>query len=112
GSGSGVLGTGPAFEGCDDNTPCQMADSYLADYVAGKYDALYGLVSQQTIKQFDDPRILRGNYKDAHDYITTRTSDILARAQITSITASPDIAQKATATAATVPARIDYQSSR
>ena len=112
GRGSGVLGNGPAFEGCDDNTPCQVADSYLADYVAGKYDALYGLVSQQTIKQFDDPRILRGNYQNAHDYITTRTADILARAQITSITASPDTAQKSSATTATVPARIEFQSSR
>src|SRR5690242_19418468 len=53
GSGSGVLGTGPAFEGCGDNTPCKVADSYLADYVAGKYDDLYGFISQQTIKQFD-----------------------------------------------------------
>jgi penicillin-binding protein 2 len=112
GSGSGVLGTGPAFEGCGDSTPCQVADSYLADYVTGKYDDLYGLVSQQTIKQFNDPRILRGNYQNAHDYITTRTKDILARAQITSITASPDTAQKTSATTATVPARFELQSSR
>jgi hypothetical protein len=112
GRGSGVLGNGPAFEGCGDNTPCQVANSYLTDYVAGKYDDLYGLVSQQTIKQFDDPRILRGNYQNAHDYITTRTKDILARAQIASLTASPDTAQKTGATTATVPARVELQSSR
>jgi penicillin-binding protein 2 len=112
GRGSGVLGTGPAFDGCGDDTPCQVANTYLADYVAGKYGALYGLVSQQTVKHFDDARILRGNYQDAHDYITTRTKDILARAQITAITASPDTAQKTSATTAMVPTRIAYQSSR
>lgn len=112
GRGSGVLGTGPAFDGCSDNTPCQMANAYLADYIAGRYDNLYSLVSQQTVKRFSDQRILRGNYKDAHDYITTRTRDILARAAITAITASPGLAQKTGATTATVPARVEFQSAR
>ena len=112
GRGSGVLGTGPAFEGCGDSTPCQMANAYLADYIAGRYDQMYGLVAQQSIKQFDDQRILRGNYQDAHDYITTRTKDILSRAQITSITASPGDVSKTSATTASVPARIELQSAR
>lgn len=112
GRGSGVLGTGPAFDGCDTNTPCQVANAYLADYIGGRYSAIYGLVSKQTITQFSDSRILRGNYQDAKDYITSRTSQILARAQITSITASPGQPQKTGATTATVPARIDFQSSR
>ena len=112
GRGSGVFGTGPAFDGCSDNTPCQMANAYLADYIAGRYDNLYSLVSQQTVKRFSDQRILRSNYKDAHDYITTRTKDILARAAITAITASPGLAQKTGATTATVPARVEFQSAR
>lgn len=112
GQGSGVLGTGPAFTGCGDNTPCQMANAYLADYIAGRYDQMYGLVAQQSIKRFDDQRILRGNYKDAHDYITTRTKDILARAQITAITASPGDPEKTGATTATIPARVELQSAR
>ncbi len=112
GRGSGVLGAGPAFDGCGDNTPCQTANAYLADYIAGRYANLDGLVSQQTIKRFDDPRILRGNYHDARDYITTRTQDIVARAGITSITASPGAVQKTSATTADVPARIEFQSAR
>jgi len=112
GRGSGVLGTGPVFDGCGDNTPCQVANAYLTDYVAGKYDALYGFVAQQTVKRFSDSRILRGNYRDAHTYIKTRTAQILARAQITSLTASPDTAQKTSATTADVPARIQFQSAR
>lgn len=112
GQGSGVLGTGPDFTGCGDNTPCQMANAYLANYIAGRYDQMYDLVSQQTIKRFDDQRILRGNYKDAHDYIANRTKDILARAQITSITASPGSPEKTGATTATVSARMEFQSAR
>jgi penicillin-binding protein 2 len=112
GRGSGVLGTGPAFDGCGDNTPCQMANAYLADYIAGRYDEMYGRVAQQSIKRFSDQRILRGNYQDARDYITTRTKDILARAQITAITASPGDVSKTSATAATVPARVELQSAR
>jgi penicillin-binding protein 2 len=112
GRGSGVLGAGPTFDGCGDNTPCQMANTYLADYIAGRYANLDGLVSQQTIKRFDDPRILRGNYHDARDYITTRTQDIVARAGITSITASPGVVQKTSATTADAPARIEFLSAR
>lgn len=112
GRGSGVLGQGPGFDGCGDSTPCQVANSYLGDYVAGKYSALYGLVSQESIKRFDDSRILRGNYKDAQDYITTRTASVLARAQITTITASPGTPTKTGEHSATVPARIQFQSAR
>jgi penicillin-binding protein 2 len=112
GRGAGVLGTGPIFEGCDDNTPCQTANAYLGDYISGKYDNLYGLVSKATVKRFGDARILRGNYQDARDYIKTRTTQILARAQITAITASPGAVQKTGATTANVPARIEFQSVR
>ena len=112
GRGSGVLGTGPAFEGCGDSTPCQMANAYLADYIAGRYDNLYGLVAQQSVKRFNDTQILRGNYQDAHDYITNRTKQLLARAQITSISASPGTVQKTGANSANVPARIEFVSAR
>lgn len=112
GRGSGVLGTGPAFEGCGDSTPCQMANAYLADYIAGRYDNLYGLVAQQSIKRFGDTQILRGNYQDAHDYVTNRTKQLLARAQITSISASPGPVQKTGANTANVPARIEFVSAR
>jgi penicillin-binding protein 2 len=112
GRGSGVLGTGPSFDGCDESTPCQVADAYLSDYVGGHYDALYHLIAQQSIKRFSDARILRGNYKDAQDYITNRTKQILARAEVTAITASPGDTQKTGATTATMPARITFQSTR
>jgi penicillin-binding protein 2 len=112
GRGGGILGTGPNFEGCDDNTPCQTANAYLGDYIAGKYDHLYGQVSQAAIKRFGDARILRGNYQDARDYIKSRTAQILARAQITAITASPGSVEKTGATTANVPARIELQSVR
>ncbi|HEX5440649.1 MAG TPA: penicillin-binding transpeptidase domain-containing protein, partial [Ktedonobacterales bacterium] len=112
GRGSGILGSGPAFTGCGDSTPCQMANAYLADYIAGRYDQMSGLAAQQTTRRFSDQRILRGNYKDARDYMTTRTKDILARAQITAITASPGAPEKTSPTTATIPARIEFQSAR
>ena len=94
------------------NTPQGVVNAYLLDYTGGKYEAMYQLVSAASIQRFDNPNILQGNYKNAEDYITTRTALILAAAQINSISASPGTYTQATATSGSIPVRVVLSSAR
>jgi penicillin-binding protein 2 len=98
--------------GCGDGSPCQAAESYLKEYTSGNYEAMYGLTSSASRQRFNDPKILSGNYQDAHDYIVNRTKGIISAAQITSVSASSSDVKQSSDTAATVPARIVYNSAR
>ncbi len=93
------------------NTPQGIVNAYLLDYTGAKYMAMYQLVSAASIQRFNDPSILRGNYKNAEDYITSRTPSLLQEAQITSLSASPGAYTQQTATSGTIPVRVVLTSS-
>lgn len=92
------------------NTPQGVVNAYLLDYTGAKYEAMYSVISAASIQQFSASAILRGNYKTAHDYIVTRTPNILAYAEIYSVSASPGAFTQATATSGSFPARLVYSS--
>lgn len=105
------IGTGQntttAPTACDDpNTPCQVARFYLADYAAGKYDAMYQFVSDASKTRFGDKAILGTNYTDAHDYIVNRTANILSGAEVYSLTTKQGAVRSTGQKTATVPAHI------
>lgn len=99
---------------CAGNTPCGVANAYLADYTGGKYEALYALTSQASRQRFSDNVILNGNYKDAHDYIVSRTAALINEAQIYSISATAGKASQkrgqSNPNTASVPVRVVMQS--
>ncbi len=104
--------TGPSRPACAVGTPCQVADTYLADYTSGNLTAAYLLTSDASHKRFDDPKILGGNYRDAQDYIVSRTQAILDQAQIASISATPGAVAQRGSASASVPVRLVYNSVR
>jgi len=81
----------PILGGCTDGSPCQAATTFLADYGSGDYESMYNLTSSASRTRFNSPDILKVSpsfqYKDAHDYIVTRTKTILSSdfADVTSI---------------------------
>lgn len=99
--------------GCETGTPCQVANAYLTAYSAGDYEAMYALTSAASRKRFNDPAILRGNYKDAHDYIVNRTKAIVAQADVVTIAVTPGkVIQGSSPTTASISARIVMTSTR
>ncbi|HKS71018.1 MAG TPA: penicillin-binding transpeptidase domain-containing protein, partial [Ktedonobacterales bacterium] len=106
----GSTGKGP--HGCASNTPCAVADAYLLAYTGFKFEQMYGYTSAASRQTFSDAKILRGAYKDAHDYIVNRTAAILDEAEVYSLSATPGDAVTNGPSAATVPARIVMQSTR
>lgn len=99
--------------GCVSGTPCQVGNAYLTAYSASNYEAMYALTSAASRKRFSDPAILRGNYKDAHDYIINRTKAIVDQADVVSIGVTPgQIIQGNNEKAASLPARIVMTSTR
>lgn len=112
---SGGPGAISDFSSCAAGSPCQVANSYLADYTGAKYEAMYGLTSSASRTRFSDPAILNAaakyavnavTYTSAHDYIVTRTGGIIAQAQIYSMSATTSPVVKVSATQATVAARV------
>jgi penicillin-binding protein 2 len=88
-SGGGSTSTVVVPSGCDvQGSPCQVTQTFMGDYTAGKYEAMYQLVSQASIARFGTAAILHNAYKDAHDYIVNRTQALLQAAQVYSVTAS------------------------
>ena len=100
------------INGCATGTPCQVANAYLDDFSSGNYEAMYALTSNASRQRFSDKTILRGDFKDAHDYIVTRTASILAEAQIVDILTTPGAALKVDNTHVTVPVREVLTSAR
>jgi penicillin-binding protein 2 len=110
GRGGSSSGNGP--HGCASNTPCAVADAYLLAYTGFHFEQMYSYTSAASRQQFSDPKILRGAYKDAHDYIVNRTAAILDEAEIYSLSATPGDVVTNGPSAASVPARIVMQSTR
>jgi penicillin-binding protein 2 len=102
----------PGGAGCGADTPCKVAQDYLAAYTGGNYEAMYARTSAASHKRFDDHAILQGNYKDAHDYIVSRTSALVSQAAIYEIGATQETAKQVTDSTATVLAHIEMKSSR
>jgi penicillin-binding protein 2 len=86
--------SGPRVVTCIDGSPCQAATNFLAAFGGGDYEAMYNLTSSASHTRFNSPDILKVSpsfqYKDAHDYIVTRTKTILSAdfADVTSIQTS------------------------
>ncbi len=98
---------------CATGTPCQVGSAYLTAYSAGNYEAMYALTSAASRKRFGDPAILRGNYKDAHDYIVNRTKAIVDQADVVTIAVTPGkITPGKNQASASMPARIVMTSTR
>lgn len=112
------LGTGQnttgAPTGCNDNlnTPCQVARLYLANYTAGKYDAMYQFISSASKTRFGDKAILGTTYSDAHDYIVNRTANILNGAEVYAISVIPGAVRSSSSKNATVPVHVVMHSIR
>ena len=106
----GSSGKGP--HGCASNTPCGVSDAYLLAYTGFKFEQMYGYTSAASRQTFSDSKILRGAYKDAHDYIVNRTAAILDEAEVYSLSATPGDAVTNGPSAATVPTRVVMQSTR
>ncbi len=102
----------PGGPNCGSNTPCKVAQDYLAAYTGGNYEQMYAQTSSASRKRFGDPAILQGNYKDAHDYIVNRTSALVNEARIYQMGATQETAKQTSATTATVLAHIEMKSSR
>jgi penicillin-binding protein 2 len=102
----------PGGPSCGANTPCKVAQDYLAAYTSGKYEAMYAQTSSASRTRFSDAAILRGNYSDAHDYIVTRTSALVSQADIYEIGATQGAVKQTSDTAASVPVQIEMKSSR
>lgn len=107
------------INGCAPASPCQVANSYLADYTGGKYPQLYSLLSTASRTRFSDPAILRAaanyqtnavSYATAQEYITNRTKGILAQAQVYSLSATLGTVKKISATQVSFPARVVMRS--
>lgn len=100
------------INGCASGSACDVGNAYLLDYSAGKYEAMYALTSKASQTRFSDPKILRGNYKDAHSYIVNRTSAILDEAAVASISVTAGTITESANGTATLPARIVMTSAR
>lgn len=108
-------GSSPAIAGCASdsaNTPCTVANAYLLAYTGMQLEQMYALTSNASRQRFSDPQILRGNYKDAHDYMVNRTASMLAQAAVYQIGATPGKLAQSSAASASVPVRVVMQSSR
>jgi len=111
----GRTGASSAVTGCassGSNTPCAVANAYLLAYTGLQFEQLYALTSNASRQRFSDPQILRGNYKDAHDYIVNRTASILAQAEVYQVGATAGKLTQSGAGSASVPVRVVMQSSR
>ena len=98
---------------CATGSACQIANAYLTAYSAGNYEAMYALTSAASHKRFSGPAILRGNYKDAHDYIVNRTQAIIDQADIVTVAVTPgNVVQGSAPTTASLSARIVMTSTR
>ncbi|MFI5274398.1 MAG: penicillin-binding transpeptidase domain-containing protein [Ktedonobacterales bacterium] len=104
--------TGGTPTACASATACGVANAYLLAYTGFHFEQMYTYTSAASRQQFSDPRILRNDYKDAHDYIVNRTADILAEAEITGISATPGKVVSGGAATATVPVHISLESTR
>lgn len=104
--------TGKPSSGCATNTPCRVANDYIAAYTGGNYEAMYKLTSQASQQRFSAAAILQGNYKDAHDYIVNRTAALLDSARISSISATADPIQNVNSGSATDLIHFTMQSAR
>lgn len=102
----------PRQANCQPGTACAAANAFLTAYSGGDYEKMYTLTSAASQKRFNSPTILRGNYKDAHDYIVNRTSAILAEASVGEIDVTPGQAAQKSPTQATVPVHITMNSAR
>lgn len=91
--------------GCQAGTPCQAATTYLADYTAGNYTRMFGLVSNASKTRFSSPAILGSGYANAHDYIVNRTTLLLQQAEVYSVHATVG-AEHTRGTTATVAATV------
>lgn len=108
-------GSSTAIAGCASgsaDTPCAVANAYLLAYTGMQLEQMYALTSTASRQRFSDPQILRGNYKDAHDYIVNRTASMLAQAAVYQIGATPGKLTQHGAASASVPVRVVMQSSR
>lgn len=93
--------------GCEvQDSPCQIARDYLTQYSAGHYEAMYQFVSDASKQEFGSAAILNGNYKDAKDYIITRTSLLMQQAQVYAMDITPGNQRMTGASTAVVPARV------
>jgi penicillin-binding protein 2 len=108
-------------KGCGADTPCQVANAYIAAFTGEKYQAMYELTSQASRARFSDPAILHAaakypishaDYVDAQDYITLRTQYIVQAAGITNMAATPGAISTINATQVSVPVRMILTSSR
>jgi penicillin-binding protein 2 len=85
----------PIVGGCADGSPCAAGNAYLDAYSGGDYETMYALTSAASHQRFGSSQILGNNYKDAHDYIVSRTKSILAESQVTRILVTAgDVKQK------------------
>lgn len=107
------------INGCGNGSPCQVADAYLADYTGGNYAGMYGLTSSVSRARFNSPAILHAaakfavnsvDYTDAKDYLTRRTRNIIAAAQIYEMSATLGSVKRVNATQVTFPARVILRS--
>ncbi len=105
--------------GCGNGSPCQVADAYLADYTGGNYAGMYGLTSSVSRARFNSAAILHAaaklavnsvDYTDAQDYLTRRTRNIIAAAQIYAMSATLGAVKRVNASQVTFPARIIMRS--
>lgn len=105
--------------GCGNGSPCQVADAYLADYTGGNYAGMYGLTSSVSRARFNNPAILHAaanfavnsvDYTDAKDYLTRRTRNIIAAAQIYEMSATLGAVKRVNASQVTFPTRIIMRS--
>lgn len=113
--------TSPGPHGCGVNTPCAVADAYIAAFTGSKYAALYALTSQYSRTRFSNPLILHAaakyainsaDYSSAQDYITLRTQYLVEAGAINNMEATPGAVTTVNATQATVPVRLILSSSR
>src|SRR5689334_14992411 len=108
----GGSSSAPPQANCQLGTACASANAYLVAYSGGDYEKMYTLTSAASQKRFNAPTILRGNYKDAHDYIVNRTGALLAEASVGEIDATPGQVAQQSATQASVPVHITMKSAR
>lgn len=104
--------SGKPSAGCATNTPCRVANDYLAAFTGGNYEAMYKLTSLASQKRFGAPAILQGNYKDAHDYIVNRTAALLDTARVSSVAATADPVKQLSGATASDLAHITMESAR
>lgn len=107
------------INGCGADSPCQVANDYLAQYTGSHYQAMYALTSAASRARFNSPAILHAaakfqnnpvDYTSAQDYILRRTQGIVNQAQVYGMSATLGAVKKINATQVSFPARIVMRS--